>query len=137
MRFELWPDCPPERHRLEVAQILTSRGIVALAFMNEEPAGFAEVSVRGDHVEGTQSSPVPYLEAWYVRSAHRRRGVGRALIAFVERWAGLEGFSKLASDAELNNSHSIALHSRLGFREVGRSVHFVKGLETAAHRRDA
>jgi aminoglycoside 6'-N-acetyltransferase I len=51
------------------------------------------------------------------------------LISFVEQWATSEGFSELASDAELQNSHSIALHATLGFREVGRSVHFVKTLK--------
>jgi L-amino acid N-acyltransferase YncA len=28
----------------------------------------------------------------------------------------------------LNNPHSIRLHSSLGFREAGRTVHFVKSL---------
>jgi aminoglycoside 6'-N-acetyltransferase I len=112
-----------------VAQILSSPGIVALAFVDEEPGGFAEVSVRTDHVEGTVCSPVPYLEGRYVRSVHRGLGVGCALISFVEQWATSEGFSELASDAELQNSHSIALHATLGFQEVGRSVHFVKTLK--------
>lgn len=102
---------------------------VALAFVDDELAGFAEVSVRSDHVEGTVCSPVPYLEGWYVRPIHRGRGVGRALISFVEQWAISSGFSELASDVALQNSHSIALHATLGFREVGRSVHFVKTLE--------
>ena len=129
LRFELWPDCPPERHRLEVAQILGSPGIVALAFVDGELGGFAEVSVRSDHVEGTTCSPVPYLEGWYVRPVHRGRGIGRALMAFVEQWAISHGFAELASDAELQNTHSIALHTTLGFREVGRSVHFVKAMK--------
>jgi aminoglycoside 6'-N-acetyltransferase I len=51
------------------------------------------------------------------------------LISFVEQWAISSGFSELASDVALQNSHSIALHATLGFREVGRSVHFVKTLE--------
>ncbi len=129
LRFELWPDCPPERHGLEVTQILSGTGIVALAFVEDELAGFAELSVRSDHVEGTAFSPVAYLEGWFVRPPHRGRGVGRALIRFAEQWAISKGFSELASDAELQNSRSIALHTGLGFREVGRSVHFVKSLK--------
>src|SRR5215467_11901349 len=98
LRFELWPDCPPERHELEVTQLLTCAGIVALAFVDDELAGFAEVSVRSDHVEGTACSPVAYLEGWFVRPAQRGCGVGRALIAFAEQWAISKGFSELASD---------------------------------------
>jgi hypothetical protein len=40
----------------------------------------------------------------------------------------VDGYSEIASDAEIQNSRSIRLHSRLGFREVSRTVHFVKTL---------
>lgn len=126
MRYELWPDCPRERHQLEIDQLLVGTGVVALAWVGGAAAGFAEVSIRADHVEGTSIAPVPYLEGWYVREAHRGSGVGRALIHFVEQWARSRGFSELASDAELENTLSITLHAQLGFREIGRSVHFVK-----------
>jgi aminoglycoside 6'-N-acetyltransferase I len=66
MRFALWPDCPRERHALEIEQLLQSEGVVALANVDGELAGFAEVSIRRDHVEGTSTAPVPYLEGWYV-----------------------------------------------------------------------
>ncbi len=129
LRFELWPDCPGEQHRLEVAEILRSPGMVALALVEGNFVGFAEVSVRCDHVEGTAHSPVPYVEGWYVASAYRGRGIGRALVSYVEQWAIANGFSELASDAELRNRDSIRVHGRLGFREVVRAVHFVKQLE--------
>lgn len=129
LRAELWPDCPPERHRLEMEQFRASPGVVAVA---EAPdarlVGFAEVSIRHEHVEGTSAAPVPYLEGWFVKEAWRGRGVGRALITHVEQWALALGFREIASDAELNHTRSIAAHGALGFTEVGRSVHFVKRL---------
>ena len=128
LRCALWPECSMERHVLEIAQLLESEGVVALARVDGELAGFAEVSIRVDHVDGTSVSPVPYLEGWYVEEKFRRQGVGRALIAFVEDWARERGFVEMASDAEIWNEESIRLHRMLGFREVGRTVHFVKGL---------
>ena len=128
MRSALWPDCPRERHALEIEQLLASEAVVALAKVDGELAGFAEVSIRRDHVDGTSVSPVPYLEGWYVEERYRGKGVGRALIGFVELWARQRGFVELASDAEIWNEESIRLHGRLGFREVGRTVHFVKGI---------
>jgi chloramphenicol 3-O-phosphotransferase/RimJ/RimL family protein N-acetyltransferase len=129
LRLALWPDCPPERHALELQQFRASPGVIAVA---EVPGGalvgFAEVSIRRDHVEGTTAAPVPYLEGWYVDPAWYRRGVGRALITLVEHWAVAAGFRELGSDAEPENATSIAAHQALGFREVGRSVHFVKSL---------
>ncbi len=131
LRTLLWPDCPPERHRLERAQFQASRGIVAVAeAVGGELVGFAEVSMRREHVEGTTAVPIPYLEGWFVHPAWRAGGVGRALIAFVERWAIAQGFHELASDAELDNGPGIAAHAALGFTEVGRGVHFVKRLRS-------
>jgi aminoglycoside 6'-N-acetyltransferase I len=128
LRYQLWPHCPLERHALEVAQLVTGDGIVALARVGVEVVGMAEVSIRHDHVEGTTAAPVPYLEGWFVAEEYRNRGVGRQLLKFVDDWAVHNGYAELASDAELDNALSIELHGRLGFREVGRSVHFVKTL---------
>src|SRR5271157_2799746 len=126
LRSRLWPHCPPARHRLEINQLLAGEGVVAVAEAKGILVGFAEASIRSDHVEGTTTVPVAYLEGWYVVEAHRRRGIGRALLAFVEEWARKRGHTELASDAEIGDEGGIRLHSVLGFKEVGRSVHFVK-----------
>jgi aminoglycoside 6'-N-acetyltransferase I len=128
LRSELWPDCSRERHELEVTQLLASQGIVAVAELEGKLVGFAESSIRNDHVEGTTEAPVPYLEGWFVKPAARGQGIGRALLGFLEHWAVQSGYRELASDAELDNHYSIRLHQQLGFRETGRSVHFVKRL---------
>jgi aminoglycoside 6'-N-acetyltransferase I len=134
LRFALWPECPLSRHQLEIGQLLAGAGIVAVAYAEGELAGFAEASVRHDHVEGTTQAPVPYLEGWYVSERYRGLGIGRSLVVFVEQWAVERGYVEMASDAAVDNDHSVRLHSRLGFREVGRSVHFVKKLPTAVTR---
>lgn len=131
LRRALWPDCPAARHSLEMDQWQHSDGIVLLAECSDGQAvGFAEVSVRRDHVEGTSSAPVPYLEGWYVVPSHRHRGVGRALLETVERWALQAGFFEIASDTQCDNHDAIRAHGDLGFREVGRTVHFVRSLRT-------
>lgn len=128
LRAELWPDCPAERHRLEIGQLLASSGVVVLAWVSNAAVGFVEISIRSDHVEGTTSAPVPYLEAWYVTESSRAKGIGRALLGFAENWAREHSYRELASDAEIENGNSIRLHRIAGFREAGRSVHFVKSL---------
>lgn len=128
LRCELWPNCSVERHQLEVEQLLKADGVVVVADVGGSLVGFAEVSIRQDHVEGTHAVPVPYLEGWFVQKKHRSMGIGRGLLAFVERWAVDRGFDEIASDAEIDNLRSIDLHSKLGFTEVGRTVHFVKRL---------
>ena len=138
LRRALWPDCPPGRHTLEMDQWQHSDGVVLLAEDSDgKIVGFAEISVRRDHVEGTSSAPVPYLEGWYVVPGHRRKGVGRALIESAECWALEAGFSELASDAESQNHEAIQAHIELGFHEVGRSVHFVRRLRLPITERGA
>jgi aminoglycoside 6'-N-acetyltransferase I len=129
LRRELWPDCPEHKHQLEIDQMLSSRGVVVMAEHNEiGMVGFAEISIRHDHVEGASINPIPYLEGWFVNERFRRKGIGRRLISAAEEWAKHQGFTEFASDADIGNRDSITIHSTLGFKEVGRSVHFLKSL---------
>jgi aminoglycoside 6'-N-acetyltransferase I len=91
-------------------------------------AGFAEVSLRSDYVNGCETSPVAFLEGIYVRPEHRRHGLGRALVAAAEQWARDHGCSELGSDALLANHLSHRFHGGAGFEETGRVVYFRKAL---------
>ena len=89
--------------------------------------GFVEGGWRG-YAEGCESSPVPYVEAWYVEPDLRRASWGRALVAAVEDWARAHGAVELASDTWLENDGSLAAHEKLGFVEVERIACFRKPL---------
>ncbi len=103
--------------------------LVAREHDNSEPIGFAEVSLR-DYAEGCLSSPVAYLEGWYVEPAWHRRGVGRALLREAERWAVSQGCTEFASDSEIDNAQSIAAHQALGFTAVCSIMCFHKRIAT-------
>jgi aminoglycoside 6'-N-acetyltransferase I len=87
--------------------------------------GFAEVSTR-PYADGCRTSPVAFLEGWYVDPDFRGQGVGRALVGAVEAWARERGLQELASDALLDNEVSQKAHERLGFVEVERAVRYRK-----------
>jgi aminoglycoside 6'-N-acetyltransferase I len=87
----------------------------------------AELSLR-PYAEDCRTSPVAFLERWYVIPAARRQGVGRALVSAAERWAREWGCSEFASDTELDNSTSAAAHRALGFEDAGAIRCFRKGL---------
>ena len=130
LRKELWPECPEDRHLMEVDLVLSSNGVVLVADNSSSKLiGFAEISIRSDHVEGTTESPVPYLEGWYVDAEYRSTGVGKSLIQTAEEFALQAGYKELASDAELTNITSIKIHKKIRFEEVERTVHFVKSLK--------
>ena len=56
----------------------------------------------------------------YVDGAFRRRGIARALVVALEERARDLGKHAMIAGIEAGNEASIALHSALGFHEVGR-----------------
>ena len=90
-------------------------------------AGFVEVGSR-PYADGCETSPVGYIEAWYVDPDVRRSGYGRGLLKAAENWARSRGYHEMASDALLDNEISHAAHYRAGYEEVDRVVQFRKGL---------
>src|SRR5882762_7653627 len=79
--------------------------------------GFVEVGAR-PYADGCHTSPVGYIEAWYVDPDARRKGYGRALLAAAESWARSQGYREMASDARLDNHVSYEAHRRAGYAEV-------------------
>jgi len=55
----------------------------------------------------------------WVEPAWRRRGVGRALLGEVFRWARERGMSRLALWAPAHNPAALTLYGQAGFRENG------------------
>lgn len=131
LRQALWPEADPSQHAGDIEQML-ARPDSAVAFVvvdgDGEMRGFAEASLRRDYVNGTESSPVGFLEGWYVQADWRGRGAGRALIGAVEQWTLQRGASELASDALLDNHASHRAHAACGFDETERVVYFRKRL---------
>ena len=90
--------------------------------------GFIEVSLR-DYAEGCQTSPVAYIEGWYVDAESRRHRLGTRLVQAAEAWARRHGLKEIASDTQIENAVSIQAHKVLGYEEVERLVCFRKALD--------
>ena len=131
LRRELWPDCGASEHLTEMTATCSSPDRLS-AFVatdgSARPVGFVEVSLRTDYVNGTNSSPVGFIEGIYVVPNARQRGVARALIRSAETWARTSGCCEMASDARLENQTSHAFHRAVGFVETQRVVYFRKDL---------
>ena len=99
-----------------------------LAETENGPIGFAQCQLRHDYVEGTETSPVGYLEGIFVDAPYRRQGIARALLTACEQWAKQKGCVEFASDCELENETSLAFHLKMGFEEANRIICFKKEL---------
>jgi aminoglycoside 6'-N-acetyltransferase I len=134
MRDLLWPgslgDHEAETRRF-FAQPDETLATFVLDRMDGRLGGFIEVGQR-HYAEGCASSPVAYIEGWYVDADLRRQGLGAALVRVAERWARSRGLTEIASDAETDNEVSIKAHKALGYAEEARVVCFRKDLRDTA-----
>lgn len=127
LALELWPDHEYDELWQDLAGIMAdSEAAFFLLEENGEPMGFAQCQLRHDYVEGTDTSPVGYLEGIYVEQELRGKGGARALLKACERWAASWGCTEFASDCELDNTGSLAFHLNMGFEEASRNIHFAK-----------
>ena len=123
----LWPDHTVDEMRTELAEIITKNDAAFfLAYVDETAIGFAQCQLRYDYVEGTESSPVGYLEGIYVAEGYRKQGIARELLFACEIWAKEKGCTELASDCELDNTQSLQFHLNVGFEEANRIICFTK-----------
>ena len=131
LRLALWPDADADDHRgyMAISLAQPERFLQLMMYDGQRrPVAFIEGSIRGDYVNGTESSPVGFVEGVYVVPAWRRKGVARQLYAAIGDWAKARGCRELASDALIDNETSQRAHRSLGFRETERVVYFTKKL---------
>jgi predicted TIM-barrel fold metal-dependent hydrolase/GNAT superfamily N-acetyltransferase len=134
MRQLLWSTAGDD-HEREIAAFFQERDPSAEVLLAVDDSGralgFAELSIRS-HAEACLTRNVAYLEGWFVREEARGKGVAKALVSAAEEWGRSRGCREFASDTNIENHHSVAIHKALGFEEVDRIVCFRKALVLAA-----
>ncbi|MCI8554781.1 MAG: GNAT family N-acetyltransferase [Clostridiales bacterium] len=125
----LWRNHSPDELIHEFSALL-SQGTAQFFLKYEEgmPVGFAQCQLRWDYVEGTETTPVGYLEGIFIQESCRRQGYARELLAECERWAKANGCKEFASDCEIDNGDSLSFHQSMKFKEANRIICFTKKL---------
>ena len=130
LALKLWPDNTWNTLRPEFEELLESeKDIVYLANVEGSYVGFIHMSIRTDYVEGSSSSPVGYVEGIYVEDNFRNKGIAKKLVQAGEHWSKALGCTEIASDTQLDNYESQQFHEKIGFREAGRIVAYIKDLK--------
>jgi len=119
-----------EERQIESGRFPGGECVVLISVFASSPdrvVGMAEVNIRSG-AEGCMTSPVVYLEAWWVAPEARGRGVGRALVDGAAEWGRSRGCREMASDTEAYNAASQDAHRALGFEVLESIVCFRKGI---------
>ena len=128
LRRVLWPDISDVENASECEAILGDDDFaVFVADAANVLVGFVEARLR-QYADGCDSSPVGFIEGWYVAPESRHAGVGRKLVFAAEEWARSRGCTEMASDALLENIEGHAAHKHLGYSEVEKKIAFRKDL---------
>lgn len=129
LAVKMWDDSSVEELADEFAELISKdAACIFLKYKNDTPVGFAQCQLRNDYVEGTETSPVGYLEGIFVLEDYRKRGYAKELLQVCEAWAKEMGCTEFASDCELENTDSLGFHMAMGFTEANRIICFTKEL---------
>jgi aminoglycoside 6'-N-acetyltransferase I len=129
LRCMLWPEVSTQANDRDYAAIVANPDTWAVFVADDhgELAGFIESSLR-PYADGCDSSPVGYVEGWFVLPQFRNAGVGKQLVAAAESWARSRGCVEMASDSLLDNLEGQRAHAALGYHEVERAIRYRKTL---------
>jgi aminoglycoside 6'-N-acetyltransferase I len=129
LRQGLWPGAPIEYLDYDLDEILADpdQAVFVASRADGSLVAFVETSLR-EYAEACETSPVGYIEAWYVDPHVRGQKLGREMVRMAEDWAREKGCTEMASDTWIENEAGIQAHLKMGYHEVERLVHFVKRL---------
>ena len=131
LALKLFPESSFEEELELHKKILASENEAGLLYQKDEHyVAFMNLSIRSDYVNGTDTSPVVFVEAIYVLPDYRHQGIGKELIDYAESYARQKGISQLASDCFIDNLSSESFHKSCGFIEKERVICFVKNIES-------
>ncbi len=129
MAIQMWDSHTVDELETEFIETLNDeQSAFFLKYVNNIPVGFAQCGLRTDYVEGTESSPVGYLEGIFVKEDYRSNGYAKEMLLACEMWAKNMGCTEFASDCELGNIGSLKFHIAMGFDEANRIICFKKSI---------
>lgn len=125
MRMELYSALDDDYHDEEM-EITNSSDQWYCRFIKndaDEVIGMLEISYR-NIVDGCISCPVPYIEGLYLYPRFRNKGYGTEILKMIVAWCKEQGYTELATDAQIINTAAHSFYKSAGFEETDRVVEF-------------
>lgn len=129
LAIQMWSDTTLAELETSFVELISNENAACfIKCVAGKPVGFAQCQLRYDYVEGTETSPVGYLEGIFIQEEFRHQGFAKELLQACEQWARDKKCAEFASDCELNNTDSLKFHLAMGFDEVNRIICFRKDI---------
>lgn len=129
LAIQMWDENTLSGLEADFAELVSKDSAVCfIKYVEDRPVGFAQCQLRYDYVEGTETSPVGYLEGIFIETGFRHRGYAKELLRECEKWAKEQNCTEFASDCELSNMDSLIFHLAMGFEEANRVICFRKDI---------
>ncbi len=125
---ELGYQAPNDRVRERFGLLERQAGHAVLVAVDGEgeAIGFLHVFAR----PMLEDAPAAQIQAMAVREDWRRKGVGGAILAAGEAWAGARGLARMVVYSADRRCGAHAFYRTRGYRSAGASERFVKSLAT-------
>ena len=82
----LWTDNSVDKLSDEFSAILSKYDVqIFVKWADDMPVGFVQCRLRYDYVEGTETTPVGYLEGIFVLESYRNKGYAKELLNECEK----------------------------------------------------
>ena len=81
----------------------------------------------GNAIDQVSGDRHPHIFLLYVTPKYRRKGIGKALMAYLENWAIHKEYRQIGLQVFLSNTTALNLYHQLGYQE--QSLWMVKSLE--------
>ena len=129
LAIKMWSDNTISELQSEFFDLICSDNAVCfIKYVGNKAVGFAQCQLRNDYVEGTDTSPVGYLEGIFIEKEYRHSGYAKELLSKCEKWAKEKHCTEFASDCEIDNDISLEFHLSMGFEEENRIICFRKDI---------
>ena len=92
---------------------------------HQSPIGCLWVGNAIDQVSGDRH---PHIFLLYVMPEYRHRGIGKALMNYIENWAKQRGYGQIGLQVFQTNTPALNLYHQLGYQE--QSLWMVKSLQS-------
>ena len=112
-----------------LAPLSSERLAGAVRHVMQLPAAWYLVADDGDQLVGTlqlnqrystwETAPYGYVEDFCVAPSRRGEGIGRLLLAQVERWARERGWIRIDLDVSTSLAGTLRFYERCGYRDTG------------------